>query len=84
MYVRWCHAWACMQVRLGKRVLVGTMAQAVHCYSSSAGAKQYSLYLPAPIVCMARMEVPTARLSKCLLLGLANGAWAGACSLVGG
>ena len=65
-----------LQVRLGKRLLVATMAQSVHCYTSSSGSsKQYSLPMPAPILCIQQMALQTARMTKCLLVGLASGEW---------
>jgi hypothetical protein len=48
------------------------MNNAVHCYNS-AGSRAYSLYLPAPLLTMVAVEVPHARMAKCLVLALANG-----------
>lgn len=58
-------------MRLNNNVLVGCMNNVVHCYNSG-GSRAYSLYLPAPLLTMAALEVPHSRVPKCLILALAN------------
>ncbi len=60
------------QVRIGKNILVGTMANALHCYDGK-GHKYYSLYLPSPILTMQLLATHTSRLTKCVIVALANG-----------
>lgn len=59
-------------VRMNKNVMVGCMNNIVHNYQPN-GHKNYSVYLPAPILAMQRLEVASARMSKCLLVALSNG-----------
>lgn len=48
------------------------MNDVVHAYQPN-GHKSFSIYLPAPILTMARLEVTAQRMTKCLLVALANG-----------
>jgi hypothetical protein len=48
------------------------MNDVVHAYQPN-GHKSWSLYLPAHILAMCRMEVTSARMTKALVLALANG-----------
>jgi hypothetical protein len=62
------------QVRIGQAALVGTMADAVHCYAGKAGAaRQYSLPQPAAILCMTLLATHTSRMTKGLIVALASG-----------
>lgn len=49
------------------------MNDVVHSYRPT-GHKNYSIYLPAPILTLQRLEVTNARMTKCLLVALRNGA----------
>lgn len=60
------------QVRLAKHVAVGCMNDVVHAYQPT-GHKSWSLYLPAHILAMQRMEVVGQRMTKALIVALANG-----------
>ena len=65
-------------MRIGQSALVGTMSDVVHCYGGKGGAtRQYSLLQPAPILCMALLATLTSRMTKGLILALANGGNAG-------
>lgn len=59
-------------VRMNNNVMVGCMNNVVHSYQYS-GHKNFSIYLPAPILTMQRLEVTSARMTKCLMVALANG-----------
>lgn len=48
------------------------MNDVVHSYQPN-GHKNFSIYLPSPILTMQRLEVTSARMTKCLLVALANG-----------
>jgi hypothetical protein len=62
-----------LQVTTNKLILVGTMADAVHCYSLQ-GTKQYSLYMPASIRAMQLLTPSQTRSTKCVVVALSNGA----------
>lgn len=62
----------CGLVRTSKNILVGCMNNVVHNFHVK-GKKNYSLYLPAPIVCMEALNVVRARMVKCLIVSLSNG-----------
>ncbi len=64
------------QVRLAKHVAVGCMNDVVHAYQPT-GHKSWSLYLPAHILAMQRMEVVGQRMTKALIVALANGGCGG-------
>lgn len=55
-----------------KLVIVGTMADAIHCYSLH-GTKQYSLYMPASIRAMQLLTPSATRNTKCVVVALSNG-----------
>jgi len=59
-------------VRMNNNFMVGCMNDVVHNYQSS-GHKNYSIYLPASILAMQKLEVTSARMTKCLVVALANG-----------
>eukprot|EP00798_Chlamydomonas_sp_ICE-L_P006017 gene6017-5322_t len=59
-------------IRLGKNFMVGCMNDVVHSYQNN-GHKNYSIYLPASIHCIAKLEVSSSRMSRCLLVALSNG-----------
>ncbi|WIA09492.1 hypothetical protein OEZ85_008892 [Tetradesmus obliquus] len=59
-------------VRAGRQIVVGTMADALHCYTGK-GAKQYTLYMPASILTLQLLPAAAARQSKCVVVALANG-----------
>ncbi|GFR47769.1 hypothetical protein Agub_g9536 [Astrephomene gubernaculifera] len=59
-------------VRLLKHVAVGCMNDVIHAYQPT-GHKSWSIYLPAHILAMQRMEVAGQRGTKALLVALANG-----------
>ncbi|KAF6257953.1 bardet-biedl syndrome 1 protein [Scenedesmus sp. NREL 46B-D3] len=59
-------------VRAGRQIVVGTMADALHCYTGK-GAKQYTLYMPASILTLQLLAAPAARQSKCVVVALSNG-----------
>lgn len=61
-----------LQVRINKQILVGTMADTLHCYTGK-GIKQYSLYMPASIICMHLLATTTSRMTKCVVVALSNG-----------
>jgi len=61
-------------VRIGHSALVGCMSDVVHCFGSKSGtARQYSLPQPAAIQCMQLLATHTSRMTKCLIVALANG-----------
>lgn len=62
-----------LQVTTNKFVIVGTMADAIHCYSLQ-GSKQYSLYMPASIRAMQLLTPSATRNTKCVMVALSNGA----------
>lgn len=68
------HAFAAsrMQVRINRQIMVGTMADVLHCYTGK-GAKQFLLYMPASIVTMQLLASTTSRMSKCVVVALSNG-----------
>jgi hypothetical protein len=45
----------------------------VHPVYVATGHKNFSIYLPSPILTMQRLEVQAARMTKALLVALANG-----------
>lgn len=59
-------------VRLSKHVAVGCMNDAIHAYQPN-GDKSWSVYLPANILAMQRMEVTGARMTKGFIVALSNG-----------
>eukprot|EP00878_Enallax_costatus_P007416 GHUV01007766.1.p1 GENE.GHUV01007766.1~~GHUV01007766.1.p1 ORF type:complete len:464 (+),score=128.94 GHUV01007766.1:2271-3662(+) len=59
-------------VRINKQIIVGTMADALHCYTGS-GTKQYSLYMPSSIITMQLLATTSSRMTKCVVVALANG-----------
>jgi Bardet-Biedl syndrome 1 protein len=61
-----------LQVRAGRQIVVGTMADELHCYTGK-GAKQYTLYMPASILTLQLLAAPTTRQSKCVVVALSNG-----------
>lgn len=61
-----------LQVTTARQIIVGTMADAVHCYSA-AGSKQYSLYMPASIRAMQLLTPSSTRNTKCVVVALSNG-----------
>lgn len=61
-----------LQVTTNKAIIVGTMADAVHCYSLQ-GSKQYSLYMPASIRAMQLLTPNSTRNTKCVMVALSNG-----------
>lgn len=63
-----------LQVTTHKQILVGTMADALHCYSVQ-GSKQYSIYMPASIMAMHLLAASSCtRTAKCVVVALSNGA----------
>lgn len=48
------------------------MADALHCYTGK-GTKQYSLYMPASILTMQLLATTSSRMTKCVVVALANG-----------
>jgi hypothetical protein len=60
-------------VTTNKLILVGNMADAIHCYSLQ-GTKQYSLYMPASIRAMQLLTPSRTSSTKCLVVALSNGA----------
>ena len=50
----------CGLVRIDKMILVGCMASVVHAYHLK-GKKAYSLYLPAPLLCMELLSLTKTR-----------------------
>jgi hypothetical protein len=63
---------ALLQVTTNKAIIVGTMADAVHCYSLQ-GSKQYSLYMPASIRAMQLLTPNSTCNTKCIMVALSNG-----------
>lgn len=61
-----------LQVRIGKKILVATMASKVHCYSGK-GERAYTLTQPAPIVGLQLVALQNTRATRALLVALANG-----------
>ncbi|KAG2484587.1 hypothetical protein HYH03_016628 [Edaphochlamys debaryana] len=59
-------------VRLVKHVAVGCMNDVIHAYQPN-GHKSWSIYLPTHILAMQRMEVTGQRMTKALVVSLANG-----------
>lgn len=56
-----------------KSIFVGTMADAIHCYSLQ-GTKQYTLYMPASIRDLQLLTPNSTRNTKCVVVALSNGA----------
>lgn len=64
-------AMPCGLVRIDKTILVACMSSVVNAFHIK-GKKLYSLFLPAPAVCIEQLELQK-RAARALLLGLANG-----------
>ena len=62
----------CGLVRTAKNILVGCMNNVVHNFHVK-GKKNYSLYMPASILCMETLDIVRARTVKCLIVSLSNG-----------
>lgn len=60
-------------VTTNKQIIVGTMSDALHCYSPQ-GSKQYTLYLPASIMAMQLLTPSSTRATRCVVVALSNGA----------
>lgn len=63
----------CLQVTTNKQIIVGTMSDALYCYSPQ-GSKQYTLYLPASIMAMQLLAPSSTRATRCVVVALSNGA----------
>ncbi|KAJ9510374.1 hypothetical protein QJQ45_015847 [Haematococcus lacustris] len=59
-------------VRMGPHTMVGCMNSVVHSYTNN-GHKNFTIYLPAPILAMQRLEVTAQRMTKALVVALRNG-----------
>ena len=62
----------CGLLIIDKHLIVGCMDNVVHSFHVK-GKKNYSIYLPAAILCMTVMELKLSKNIKCLLVSLANG-----------
>jgi len=62
----------CGLLRTPKTIIVGCMNNTVHSYHVK-GKKNFSLYLPASVLCMELLSVQRQRMVKALIVALANG-----------
>ena len=61
----------CGLLIIDKHLIVGCMDNVVHSFHVK-GKKNYSIYLPAAILCMTVMELKLSKNIKCLLVSLAK------------
>jgi len=62
----------CGLVRTNKNIIVGCMNNTIHSFHVK-GKKSYSIYLPSAIVTMELLQIQRQRMTKALLVALANG-----------
>jgi Bardet-Biedl syndrome 1 protein len=62
----------CGLVRTNKNIIVGCMNNTIHSFHVK-GKKSYSIYLPSTIVTMELLQIQRQRMTKALLVALANG-----------
>lgn len=59
-------------IYMSKSINIAGMNSKIHSFFTK-GKKNFSIYLPHPIVCMERMEMAGTKQVKCLLVALNNG-----------
>ena len=59
-------------VQLDKSIIIAGMNKMIHSFYSK-GKKNFSIYLPCPISCIAPMEMTRTKSVKCVLVALNNG-----------